>query len=83
MRSSYYGTRAGPRVPPRLFQIGFNRCGTKSLARFFEANGLCAAHWERGTLAASIELARREGELLLTHVDRFDVFNRLSCFGRH
>ena len=59
---------------PRIFQIGFNRCGTKSFTHFFEQNGLKAVHWRGGALAAGIEVARREGKPLLTYMDDYDVY---------
>ncbi len=67
----------------RVFQIGFNRCGTTALARFFERTGLRTAHWERGTVAAYIELARREGRLLLDDLDRFDAFTDMEAVKIH
>ncbi|MDH5676095.1 MAG: hypothetical protein OEZ06_28490 [Myxococcales bacterium] len=62
----------------RVFQIGFNRCGTKTLAEFFAAHGYRVAHWESGALAAGIELARRQGKPLLSHIDRYDVFTDME-----
>ncbi|MGM0577805.1 MAG: sulfotransferase [Myxococcota bacterium] len=73
-------TRLMDRDPrrPRIFQIGFNRCGTVSLKRFFEAHGMRAAHWESGQLAAGIELARLEGRPLLHYVPGFDVYTDME-----
>lgn len=39
---------------PRVIQIGFNRCGTRSIAGYFEANGIPAVHWRRGRLAQAM-----------------------------
>ena len=39
----------------RIFQIGFNKCGTRSLYRFLQRSGIQAAHFNRGLLAWSIE----------------------------
>ena len=38
----------------RIFQIGFNRCGTEALHRFMLVNGVSSVHWERGDLARRI-----------------------------
>jgi hypothetical protein len=38
----------------KIFQIGFNRCGTVSLWQYFKSCGIPAVHWERGDLARSI-----------------------------
>jgi hypothetical protein len=35
----------------RIFQIGFNKCGTRSLYRFLQRSGIHAAHFNRGLLA--------------------------------
>lgn len=47
--------RQARRDRPRIFQIGFNRCGTYSLYEFFKQNGLRCLHWERGGLALTIQ----------------------------
>tara|TARA_B100000959_G_scaffold270168_1_gene316698 strand:- start:49 stop:756 length:708 start_codon:yes stop_codon:yes gene_type:complete len=59
---------------PRIFQIGFNRCGTTSFHLFFEQNGLRSIHWGRGSVAAGIEASRIEGKPLLHYVDGFQVY---------
>ncbi|HSR42199.1 MAG TPA: sulfotransferase [Longimicrobiales bacterium] len=66
------------RTRPRVFQIGFNRCGTKSLWSFFRRNGYRAAHWKKGKLAEGIELARLQGERLLRHVGDWDVYTDME-----
>ena len=69
---------------PRVFQIGFNRCGTTSLLLFFKLNGYAAVHRRAGryarpgTLAVAMELARREGKPLLTYVGRFDLYSDME-----
>jgi hypothetical protein len=35
----------------RIFQIGFNKCGTSTLLRFFQKNNIPSVHWEGGELA--------------------------------
>ena len=59
---------------PRIFQIGFNRCGTTTIHHFFENNGLRSIHWARGSIAAGIEAARIEGKPLLHYVDGYQVY---------
>lgn len=46
---------------PHLFQIGFNRCGTRTLARWFARCGYRAAHWGQGRLARDLDAAKRAG----------------------
>ena len=59
---------------PRIFQIGFNRCGTTTIHRFFEDNGLRSIQWARGSIAAGIEAARIEGKPLLHYVDGYQIY---------
>ena len=62
----------------RLFQVGFNRCGTKSLHQVFVANGHRAAHWQGGRLAAAIEVARRRSEPLLSRAGTYAVYTDME-----
>jgi len=43
---------------PIVFQIGFNRCGTKYLTSIFSINGYAAKHWEGGALAEDIAYSK-------------------------
>lgn len=45
---------------PKIFQIGFNKCGTTSFHAFFEANGIRSVHYANGKLA---DVMRRNLEL--------------------
>ena len=65
----------------RLFQIGFNRCGTKSLAQLFRDNGYRAAHWQGGRLAAAIEVSRRRAEPLLSRAGTYAVYTDMELRG--
>lgn len=44
-----------------VFQIGFNRCGTRSIARLFRDSGYRAAHWGKGRLARDLAAALDAG----------------------
>lgn len=46
----------------KVFQIGFNKCGTRSLHHLFESAGYKAVHWERGAIARNIRRSKRLGE---------------------
>lgn len=73
---------------PRVFQIGFNRCGTRSISHLFEAAGHAVVHWdipsdgrdsaapiEDRTLVASVmDDNRRRGRPLLDGIDRYDLY---------
>ena len=39
------------RLPFKIFQIGFNKCGTKTLHHYFSRNGIRSVHWDEGRLA--------------------------------
>ena len=39
----------------RIFIIGFNRTGTRSLDNFFKNNGLPTIHWDQGRIARKIK----------------------------
>ncbi len=39
---------------PKVFQIGFNKCGTRALGHLFRQHGYRVAHWEEGTLALAL-----------------------------
>ncbi|WP_041527229.1 sulfotransferase [Paracoccus aminophilus] len=45
----------------RVFQIGFNKCGTKFLTELFELNGFRGAHWAGGALAEDIAYSKAVG----------------------
>lgn len=46
----------------RVFQIGFNRCGTTTLCRFFHSNGVPAIHWDNGNIALNFAKRKAAGE---------------------
>ena len=62
----------------KIFQIGFNRCGTNSLAHFFHRNGYPAVHWDRGKLAASMLQNDLLGRPLLTGYDGYVFFSDME-----
>jgi hypothetical protein len=48
-------------MPPKFFQIGFNKCGTTFIAKLFDLNGIPAVHWAEGALADDIAYSRLTG----------------------
>ncbi|CAN0603078.1 unnamed protein product, partial [Ectocarpus sp. 12 AP-2014] len=65
-----------------VFQIGFNRCGTKFLADIFRQNGYSAAHWQRGALAENILFAKHAGTLPLGGIKPAHFFGDMECCHR-
>ncbi|MEM9122849.1 MAG: sulfotransferase [Pseudomonadota bacterium] len=39
----------------KLLQVGFNKCGTRTLHLFLEANGWKSGHWDRGAIAETLK----------------------------
>ena len=62
----------------RIFQIGFNKCGTRTIASFFAANGLRCAHWDGGKLAKAMFRNLAAGRSLVRGYEGFDVFTDME-----
>ncbi|HEY8698306.1 MAG TPA: sulfotransferase [Rhizomicrobium sp.] len=62
----------------RIFQIGFNRCGTRTLSRFFRDNGLQTVHWDEGRLARRLFYNLEEGRPLIDGYADRDVFTDME-----
>ena len=59
---------------PKIFQIGFNKCGTTSIHQFFLDNDLKSIHWDKGKLARRI---RRNYEMNIPLLMGYETF---ECF---
>ena len=66
------------RLPCKIFQIGFNRCGTRTLHHYFSRNGLRAVHWDEGRLARRMFANLASGNNLLEGYEQFDVFTDME-----
>lgn len=64
-RSTQLQTYQDSASTPRIFQIGFNKCGTTSLAVFFNKNHIKSVHWDAGKLAQTIHENYLQGKPLL------------------
>jgi hypothetical protein len=62
----------------KIFQIGFNKCGTKSIHRFLSGNGLRSVHWDGGNLAKKIHDNHMNGRSLLQGYEHFDCFTDME-----
>lgn len=49
----------------RIFQIGFNKCGTRTIFKFFQQNGVESIHYDKGQIARSMFRHHRRGESLI------------------
>ncbi len=62
----------------KIFQIGFNRCGTLTLHDFFCANGMKGIHWDNGKLAKRIFHNLASEEPILAGYEDYDVFTDMD-----
>lgn len=62
----------------KIFQIGFNRCGTKTIHKYLCANGLKGIHWDNGRLARRIVSNHERGRNLIAGYETFDVFTDME-----
>ena len=66
------------RIPFKIFQIGFNKCGTKTLHHYFSRNGVRSVHWDYGRLAQRMLANLASGSKLLAGYEQFDVFTDME-----
>ena len=67
----------------KVFQIGFNKCGTRSITRFFEKNGLPAIHWQGGRPALRIQSNVEAGRPALEGLPEVVLYSDLEGPKRH
>jgi hypothetical protein len=70
--------RDTPRPPMKIFQIGFNKCGTKTIHHYLATNKVRSIHWDKGRLAKRIFSNLAEGKNLLLGYDEFDAFTDME-----
>ena len=58
----------------RIFQIGFNKCGTRTLTKFFQHNKIESVHYDKGQIAGSMFRHHRNNKPLVDIVYRNTVF---------
>ena len=68
---------------PRYFQVGFHKCGTKTLHRFFERAGIPSVHNDGGRLALTMAANLRQGRPILTGYERFEAFFAMGFLRPH
>ncbi len=68
--------------PVKVFQIGFSKCGTTTLAKFFNMNGVSAVHQDYGNLPKSIYDNYRKGlSLISPRYDKYHVYTDMEVMG--
>lgn len=58
----------------KIFQIGFNKCGTKSLSDFFSNNGYLSVHWDNYKWDNHFSKNQKENKPLLDGTNPHVVF---------
>lgn len=72
-------TQAHTLKPVRVFQIGFSKCATSSLAAFFNLNGVPALHHDFGNLAISMHENAQAGKpLIAPEYNKYLVFTDME-----
>ena len=74
--------RLAPRLPCKIFQIGFNKCGTKTLHHYFSRNGIQSVHWDEGRLAQCMFANLAAGKNLLAGYEQFDAFTDMEFLSK-
>lgn len=65
---------------PKIFLIGFNKCGTTSFHDFFLANGIPSVHWRANTLAMTIHRNVQDGHWpLLDGLEQWTAYTDMIC----
>lgn len=71
----------------RVFVVGFNKCGTTSMHRLFEAAGLRSLHWRRGPEDEPCALAMRANQQaglpIIAGFEDYQAFSNLDYFCEH
>ena len=67
----------------RIYVIGFNRCGTRSLTTAFKQAGIGCVHWDRNQLMLAILSDRRRPHQLGTHYPGSNAFLDLIHVPEH
>ncbi len=62
----------------KIFQIGFNKCGTHSFYHFFKNNKIPSCHWLGGLLAKSMKKNHDNKKPLLSDYDQFTFYSDME-----
>ena len=63
----------------KIFIIGFNKCGTRTLHSFFQNNNVNSIHYDDGKLAVQITNNKNNNCKLLSGVDNYCVYSDMEC----
>ncbi|MEM7268242.1 MAG: sulfotransferase [Pseudomonadota bacterium] len=75
-------TATTPGASPRIFQIGFNKCGTRTIHNFLDGSGIPSVHYRRGTLAKIMHKNIQEGRPPLYYLDKWIGYTDIQMVSR-
>ena len=64
---------------PRIFVIGFNKCGTTSFHEYFKANDIPSVHWRGNTLALALQDNLAAGRSPLEGKEDWTAYMDMIC----
>tara|TARA_A100001015_G_scaffold156177_1_gene173334 strand:- start:481 stop:1038 length:558 start_codon:yes stop_codon:yes gene_type:complete len=64
----------------KIFIIGFNKTGTRTLHNYFSKNLIPSIHWDHGKLAKQIKYNHENGIKILTGYDQYTVFSDMEDY---
>jgi len=65
---------------PRIFLLGFNKCGTTSFHNYFKKNKISSVHWRANTLAQTILTNyQNKNNKLLNGLDNWIAYTDMIC----
>ncbi|MGR3377341.1 sulfotransferase [Salipiger abyssi] len=62
-------------MQPKVFEVGFNKCGTRALTNLMQNCGYRGVHWEYGRIAESIRDAHENEFTPLAEFKGYDFFS--------
>ena len=62
----------------KIFIIGFNKTGTRTLHNYFQKNSIPSIHYDNGRLANEIKYNFENNKKLLNGYDKFTVFSDME-----
>ena len=65
----------------KIFQIGFNRCGTRTIHEYLKVNGIRSIHWDGGKLAKRMFRNLERGKGILSGYERYQAFSDMEWLG--
>jgi len=65
--------------PYKVFQVGFNKCGTRSLCQLFKQSGYDSVHYQKGRLAKKILQNFLRSRDILSGINKHTFYSDLEC----